>query len=193
MPAGIFWQSFHGLTKLWSVLQSGLGLALAVRWSGFKILPHLIITMADHAKPTGFYFKLTYAVKKCEWCWDWRNYGRFSPIFLCRIRYLQKNGDPKKKKKPQKTVIFLPTPTTARLCLKLCWWNMFFFMFCFHMRWHDLCLSLWAFVTVVFFSDTELSVLCCHLIPIIRFVLLCVSEMKRLVVTMKACNQHEVC
>lgn len=99
----------------------------------------------------------------------------------------------KKKKTPQKTVIFLPTPTTARLCLKLCWWNMFFFMFCFHMRWHDLCLSLWAFVTVVFFSDTELSVLCCHLIPIIRFVLLCVSEMKRLVVTMKACNQHEVC
>lgn len=97
MPAGIFWQSFHGLTNLWSVLQSGLGLALAVWWSGFKILPHLIITMADHAKPTGFYFKLTYAVKKCEWCWDWRNYGRFSPIFLCRIRYLQKNGDPKKK------------------------------------------------------------------------------------------------
>lgn len=98
-----------------------------------------------------------------------------------------------KQNNKKKTVIFLPTPTTARLCLKLCWWNMFFFMFCFHMRWHDLCLSLWAFVTVVFFSDTELSVLCCDLIPIIRFVLLCVSEMKRLVVTMKACNQHEVC
>lgn len=61
------------------------------------------------------------------------------------------------------------------------------------MRWHALCLSLWVLVTVVFFSDAQLSVLCCHLIPIIRFVLLCISEMKRLVVTMKACNQHKVC
>lgn len=61
------------------------------------------------------------------------------------------------------------------------------------MRWHVLCLSLRVPVSVVFFSDAELSVLCCHLIPIIRFVLLSISQMKRLVVTMKACNQHEVC
>lgn len=59
---------------------------------------------------------------------------------------------------------------------------------------HDLCLfSLWVSVTVVFFSDIELFVLCCHFIPIIRFVLLCVSEMKRLVVTREACNQPQVC
>lgn len=71
--------------------------------------------------------------------------------------------------------------------------GMFVLMLCFHIRWHALCLSLWVLVTVVFFSDAELSALCCHLIPIIRFVLLCISEMKRLVVTRKACNQHEGC
>lgn len=65
---------------------------------------------------------------------------------------------------------------------------------CFVFTWDIMpCVSLWVLLTVVFFSDAELSVLRCHLIPIIRFVLLCISEMKRLVVTPKACNQHELC
>lgn len=117
-------------------------------------------------------------------------------VNVCRdtahFRCLQKNSNSRCSQQCKKT-LFSPPPATVRLCPKLHWWSMFVFMFCFHMRWHVLCLSLRVPVSVVFFSDAELSVLCCHLIPIIRFVLLSISQMKRLVVTMKACNQHEVC
>ena len=102
------------------------------------------------------------------------------------------NSNSSSPQRCKKTVIFLLLQPqwdsvqsyTDGICLAL---------FCFYMRWHALCLSLWVLVTVVFFSDAELSALCCHLIPIIRFVLLWISEMKRLVVTVKACNQPQVC
>lgn len=126
-----------------------------------------------------------------------KDFGQISPhTFFLTVQMVKVHRDPANSLR--KGAIPVPlnnvkscdfSPSLATLWL---WWNMFVFIFCFHMSWPALCLSLWLLLTVVFFGATEPSVPRCHFIPIIRFVLLHISEMKRLVVTREACNQHRV-
>lgn len=53
-----------------------------------------------------------------------------------------------------KSCDFSPSPATLWL-----WRTMFVFLFCFHMSWPALCLSLWLLLTVVFLGATEPSVI----------------------------------
>lgn len=125
-----------------------------------------------------------------------KEFGEISPHTSLTVLMVKVHGDPADHLRRGvipaplnnvKSCDFSPSPATLWL-----WWTMFVFLFCFHMSWPALCLSLWLLLTVVFLGATEPSVPRCHFIPIIRFVFLHISEMKRLVVTREACNQHWV-
>lgn len=152
--------------------------------SVWRILPHLIQTLADHTKPVVFFQTYLCYKKRCSRCWDWRNLGRFFPTPFFKLWvFLSCNRDPANhlgrgaipaSLNNVKSCDFSPSPATLWLwCDYVCFSVLFS---------QELACPVSLFVASPNCCFPRCHWAFCHFIPIIRFVLLHISEMKRLVV-----------